>query len=38
MILFALVSFILHPIQFVKDWVVSHREFDRHGNRRDGGL
>lgn len=36
--MFAVVSFLFHPIRFVKDMVRSYRHFDRHGYPRDGSI
>lgn len=31
MMLFATVSFLLHPVRFVRDWRYSHQNFDAEG-------
>jgi hypothetical protein len=37
MILFAIVSFLIHPIKFIRDWRRAHRYFDRDGYPRNQG-
>lgn len=36
--MFLIISFLFHPIQFVKGMIHSYRTFDRHGYPRDGSI
>jgi hypothetical protein len=36
--MFAVVSFILHPINFTRGLIWSWKTFDRHGYPRDGSI
>lgn len=36
--LFMVVSFLFHPIQFIRGAIWSYRNFDRHGYPRDGSI
>lgn len=36
--IFMIVSFLIHPIRFIKDWNESRKFFDRDGRPRDGSI
>jgi hypothetical protein len=36
--LFIVVSFLFHPIEFVKGWNYSRKHFDKNGYPRDGSI
>lgn len=36
--MFMIVSFLMHPVVFVKDMVWSYKTFDSDGNPRDGSI